>query len=48
MPLDMGRSKEKYFLPGMSVRILVKVAQRALVLVSVASAVTPIAEVAWD
>lgn len=47
MPLDTGRSKNKYFLPGMSLRILVKVAQGALVLVSVASAVTPIAEVAW-
>ena len=47
MPLDLGRSKEKYFLPQMSVRISVKVAQRALVLVSMASAVTPMAEVAW-
>jgi len=42
MPLGLGASKGKYFLPGMSV----KVAQRAFVPVSVASVFTPMAEVA--
>lgn len=46
MPLDMWRFKKKCILAGMSVRVSVKVAQTALVLVSVASAVTPMAEVA--
>lgn len=45
MHLELGRSKKKYCLPGMSVRT--SVAQRALVLVSMASAVTHIAEAAW-
>ena len=41
------RNKRRCFFPWMSVRILVKEAQRAALLCSVAPAVTPTAGAAW-